>query len=152
MAAIINDALTRRFSRHARPANVGKQMINVRNWLHVPFVLRGLQTNKHLEAKLKRRKQKEKESRNIAVLFHCTFSSLSSSPWQKNQSCCWSEKTQHQWMMYKVTHNATSTSNTTSPHMQDERLHYLVSVGHVGDHVGHVVLRRSDQCGTEHQR
>lgn len=35
--------------------------------------------------------------------------------------------------------------------MQDERLHYFVSVRHVGDHVGHVVLGGPDQSGTEHQ-
>lgn len=34
----------------------------------------------------------------------------------------------------------------------DQVLHYLALVWHVIDHVGHVVLRRSDQCGTKHDR
>lgn len=46
---------------------------------------------------------------------------------------------------------ATFTSNNLSPHVQDKCLHYFVSVGHVGDHVGHVVLGCPDQSGTEHQ-
>ena len=36
-------------------------------------------------------------------------------------------------------------------YVQDERLHDLVAVGHVGDHVRHVVLRRPDQRGPEDQ-
>ena len=36
-------------------------------------------------------------------------------------------------------------------YVQDERLHDLVAVGHVRDHVRHVVLRRPDQRGTKHQ-
>lgn len=36
-------------------------------------------------------------------------------------------------------------------YMHNESLHYLVTVGHVGDHVGHVVLRRPYQCGAKHQ-
>ncbi len=36
-------------------------------------------------------------------------------------------------------------------HMLDERLYYLVAVGHVCDHIFHVVLGRSDQSRPKHQ-
>lgn len=36
-------------------------------------------------------------------------------------------------------------------HMLNERLHYLVAVGHVRDHVLHVVLRGPDQRRSKHQ-
>lgn len=38
----------------------------------------------------------------------------------------------------------------SAPHVLDQRLHYLVLVGHVGHHVGHVVLGGSHQSGSEH--
>lgn len=36
-------------------------------------------------------------------------------------------------------------------YMLDERLHYLVAVWHVSNHVFHVVLRRPDQSWPKHQ-
>lgn len=35
--------------------------------------------------------------------------------------------------------------------MQDECFDDLVTVGHVRDHVSHVVLRRADESGPKHQ-
>lgn len=35
--------------------------------------------------------------------------------------------------------------------MQNERLHDLVAVRHVSDHIGHVVLGRAHKRGAEHE-
>lgn len=125
-------------------------MINVGNGLRVPFVLRGLPINKQTK-KVNRREHNENVFGNIAAVARCTFSSFSSCPLPKNQSCCWGEKIQRHWLKSGATFTATFTSNNISPHVQDKCLHYFVSVGHVGDHVGHVVLGRPHKSGTEHQ-
>lgn len=48
------------------------------------------------------------------LLLWRTFSSLSNCPWPKNQSCCWSEKAQHHWMMSQNTQQTGGQKKTLS--------------------------------------
>lgn len=136
--------LTTCLSWHPGPTDVGQQMVDVGCRLFVLFVFRGLQTDVSHEIN---------EFLTINSLWNGnptenihTFGSLSSSPSLKNQSDCQQKMLIKIWFLRKDQWCVSIKS-----YMQNQRLHYFVSVRHVSDHVGHVVLWRPHQGRTKHQ-